>query len=362
MTLPHLDGSGRPTLRTVAALAGVHVSTASRALSRSAAVGTRAGSRTTVARIHAIADEIGFERNPYAAGLRTSRSRLVGVLVPRLTDVVLATIYEGIDERARELEYQAFVVNGRDRPAERRAALELLLARRVDGVVIGDARRDTDDLLDVLAERDVPFVLTNRRSGDHPSVTCDDHAGGVLAAEHLLALGHTDLAVVAGEPYASTGHERAAGFVATCAAAGRPLPAHRIVHSAFDVDGGHRATAALLDGARPVPSALFVVNDFAAIGAMGAVTAAGLRVGADVAVVGYNDIPVAAQLPVALTSVASPMRRMGECAAELLVDRIEGRPVAAELLTPTLRARASTLGHPAPDQGPGSRTAGTSGT
>ncbi|GAA4907788.1 LacI family transcriptional regulator [Actinomycetospora succinea] len=340
MTLPHLDGSGRPTLRTIAALAGVHVSTASRALSKSEAAGARAGSRTTVARIHEIADEIGFERNPYAAGLRTRRSQLVGVLVPRLTDVVLATIYEGIDERARELTYQAFVVNGRDRPDERRAALEMLLARRVDGVVIGDARRDGDDLLDTLAARDVPFVLTNRRSGEHPSVTCDDHAGGVLAAEHLLALGHTDVAVVAGEPYASTGHERTAGFAATYAAAGHPLPAHRIVPSAFDVGGGHRATASLLAG--DPPSAVFVVNDFAAIGAMGAVTAAGLRVGADVAVVGYNDIPVAAELPVALTSVSSPMRRMGARAAELLIDRIEGRPVAAELLAPTLHVRAST--------------------
>jgi LacI family transcriptional regulator len=342
VTLPHLDGSGRPTLRTVAALAGVHVSTASRALSRSGAAEARAGSRTTVARIHAIADEIGFERNPYAAGLRTSRSRVVGVLVPRLTDVVLATIYEGIDERARELDYQAFVVNGRDRPAERRAALELLLARRVDGVVIGDARREDDDLLDVLAQRDVPFVLANRRSGGHPSVTCDDRAGGALAAEHLLGVGHTELAVVAGEPYASTGHERAAGFAATCAGAGHPLPEHRVVHSAFDVAGGHRAAASLLAGDAPAPTALFVVNDFAAIGAMGAVTAAGLRVGPDVAVVGYNDIPVAAELPVALTSVASPMRRMGERAAEMLVDRIEGRPVAAELLAPTLHARAST--------------------
>ncbi|MCD2193616.1 LacI family transcriptional regulator [Actinomycetospora endophytica] len=342
MTLPHLDGSGRPTLRTVAALAGVHVSTASRALTQTPPAGARAASKDTIARIQRVATEIGFERNPHGAGLRTSRSHLVGVLVPRLTDVVLSTIYEGIDERARELGYQAFVVNGRDVADQRWAALEMLLARRVDGLIIGDARLADDDLVDSLVARHVPFVLTNRHAGDHPAVTCDDYAGGVLAAEHLLELGHTDVAVLAGQPYASTGHERSAGFAATYAAAGHPVPGHRILHSAFDVAGGRVATTALLAQHGPPPSAVFVVNDFAAIGAIGAAAAHGLRVGDNIAIVGYNDIPIAAELPVPLTSVASPMHDMGARSIELLLQVLAGETVAPERLAPTLSAREST--------------------
>ncbi len=344
MTLPHLDSSGRPTLKTVAALAGVHTSTASRVLASSQLESARAASPSTNERIHRIADEVGFERNPYGAGLRTRRSYLVGVLVPRLTDVVLSTIYEGIDERARELGYQAFVVNGRDQSEERQAALEMLVARRVDGVIVGDARRQDDELLQSLVARGIPFVLTNRRSDDHPAVTCDDHAGGVLAARHLLELGHTKVAVIAGQSYASTSHDRTGGFAATYAAAGHPIPAHQILHSPFDVAGGRQATTELLNRSASPPTALFVVNDFAAIGAMGAAQEHGLRVGQNIAIVGYNDISIAAELPVPLTSVASPMHRMGGRAIELLARAIAGETITAELLTPTLSIRESTTG------------------
>lgn len=352
MSLPHLDRSGRPTLRTVAALSGVHVSTASRALTPSPMPGARPASKTTLERIHRVADEIGFERNPHGVGLRTSRSHVVGVLVPRLTDVVLSTIYEGIDERARELGYQAFVVNGRDLAEQRRSALEMLLAHHVDGVVIGDARRTGDDLIQSLVKRRVPFVLTNRYSDDHPAVTCDDHRGGVLAAEHLLELGHTEVAVIAGQPYASTGHDRTAGFTQTYAEAGHAIPDERVLTSGFDVAGGRQATTELLARGGLAPSALFVVNDFAAIGAIGAAQTRGLRVGRDLAIVGYNDISIAADLPVPLTSVASPMRAMGARAMEMLLEILTGKSIGSERLAPTLSIRESTSGTVLPEQDP----------
>ena len=115
---------------------------------------------------------------------------------------------------------------------------------------------------------------------------------------------------MAGEPYASTGVERTAGFRRAYADAGRPVPDDRVLHSRFDVEGGHLAAAALLD-LRPRPTAIFAVNDTAAIGVMGALRERGLRPGEDVAVVGYNDIPIAADLPVPLTSVHAPMFEMG---------------------------------------------------
>jgi LacI family transcriptional regulator, galactose operon repressor len=326
------------TLAVVAAHAGVHVSTVSRALTP----GASGISAATAERIRTLAAELGYQRDPAAAALRTGRSRVFGVLVPRLTDFVLARIYEGLDAEAAEHGYNTFVANTTDDAGLRRERLEELLARRVDGIVLGDARLDGDDLVKLLAERNVPYVLVSRRLKGHLSVTTDDLLGGRLAAEHLLELGHRHVGVVAGEPYASTGAERTAGFVRRYAKAGLPLDPEYILDSRFDNAGGHAAGAELL-ALRPRPTAIFAVNDTAAIGVIGALREHGLRPGEDVAVVGYNDIPVVAEIPVPLTTIHSPMFEMGRQAMDLLLRRLNGEEVRSKRLRPHLVARASTL-------------------
>ena len=331
--------AGRPpvrvTLRDVAEQAGVHVSTVSRVLNRRGG-----GAGATAMRVHRIAAELGYRPDPYAASLRTHRTRAFGVLVPALTDLVLATVYDEIEQSASALGYHTFVANTRDDKVEQRRRVDLLLDRRVDGLVLGDARLD-DTFVDDLAARAVPFVLVSRRQGDHPSVTCDDTLGGRLAAQHLLGLGHRRLAVVAGEPYASTGHDRTAGFLTACQEHMVEVPTSRVVHSRFDVAGGRQAAEQLLDQPDR-PTAIFVVNDFAAVGLMGALRDRGLRAGHDVAVVGYNDVNIAAELPIPLTSVRSPLRTMGARAVTMLVERLEGRSVTSLRLAPQLIVRASS--------------------
>ncbi|MFF7650964.1 LacI family DNA-binding transcriptional regulator [Streptomyces sp. NPDC007983] len=342
--LPHLDKAGRPTLATVAALAGVHTSTASRALSSSLPSGVRVGSADTVERIRRIAGELGFSRNLHAAGLRTQRTSLAGVLVPRLTDFVLAAIYEGIDEEARRRDYQTFVANTNDDETERASKLDMLLARHVDGIVLGDARIDHDEVIAQLQARRVPFVLVSRRSQRHPSVTCDDYAGGRLAARHLLELGHRRVAVIAGEQYASTALDRVRGFADAFSEAGHPLVPELIVPSRFDVAGGHRACRQILDTPGEAPTGIFAVNDFAAIGALGTLRAAGMTAGGDMAVIGYNDISLAGELPLPLSSVRSPLHEMGTEAMSLLLAGIAGGEMASKALEPSLVARESTVG------------------
>jgi len=333
-----VDPAGRrapATLAEVAQAAGVHPSTVSRALGAGTGIAA-----ATVVRVRAVADELGYRPDPAASSLRTRRSGLVGVLVPRLTDIVLATIYEGLDAVAAEAGYQTFVANTSDVPEVRRRRLAALLDRRVDGVVLGDARLD-DDLLPEIAARGLPYVLVSRRSRGHLSVTTDDLLGGRLAAEHLLALGHERVAVVAGQPFSSTGVERTQGFRDAYAAAGLPVPDELVGHCTYDVRGGHAVARELLT-ARPRPTAVFAVNDFNAIGVMGALREAGLRVGRDVAVVGYNDVSLAAELPVPLTSVASPMVQMGRTGMARLLQRAAGQPVRSVRLRPTLVARESS--------------------
>lgn len=332
----------RPTLQTVADLAGVHVSTASRVLNGTTDAGVRSAGQEKAARIRAIAAQLGYTPDPHATSLRTQRSNLIGVLVPRLVDIVLATIYEGIEQASAAAGFSTFVANTGDDPQVQRSRTSMMLARRVDALIFGDAYVDAR-FLDETAALGVPFVLVSRRAGDYPSVTCDDVLGGRLAATHLLERGHRNLAVLAGEPYASTGIDRTAGFVAACGEVGAEVPARRVVHCRFDTAGGRAAMQSLLD-AGPPPTAVFAVNDFAAIGAMGALRDAGLTPGRDVAVVGYNDVPLAAELPIALTTVRSPMHAMGVRAVELLVRRLAGEAVSPERLQPLLIARASSAG------------------
>lgn len=325
------------TLTEVAKRAGVHVSTVSRALSSDPRIGA-----DTVDRIRLLAEEMGYEPDPAAAALRTGRSSVLGVLVPRVSDYVLATIYEGIDASANERGYNTFVSNSNDDPLLRREKLNDLLSRRVEGVVLGDARLDGDELVGILRKRGVPYILVNRRLRGHPSVTTDDILGGRLAASHLLELGHENVGIIAGPSYASTCAERTHGFVSQFRSAGVGIDEGRIINSGTDAVGGHEAGSALLAG-NPDLTAIFAINDFAAVGAMGAIREFGKVPGRDVAVVGYNDVPLSTYLPVPLTSVSSPMFQMGQEAMTMLFDLIAGRDAEPKLLTPHLVARASTV-------------------
>ncbi|MBB4683846.1 LacI family DNA-binding transcriptional regulator [Amycolatopsis jiangsuensis] len=330
------------TLEQLAREAGVHVSTVSRAL-RAEPVGV---GPETVARIRELAHDLGYRRDPAAHALRTGHTRTIGVLVPRLTDVAMATIFDGIDETARLGGYDTVVANTHDDPEERRSRVESLLSMRVAGLVLADSRSDANVVAQLRRSR-VPYVLVMRRLPKQVAVTTDDEQGGRLAAEHLLERGHRRVGVVAGDQAASTGVERTHGFRETFARAGHPVPAEYVVESGFGVSDGRRATEQIL--ALPSrPTAIFAVNDFTAVGAMGAIRDAGLRVGQDVALVGYNDLDLAAELPVALTSVRSPLAEMGRVSARMLLDLVGGRRIASRRFAPTLSIRDSSLGHVVP--------------
>ncbi|AHK28330.1 LacI family transcriptional regulator [Rhodococcus opacus PD630] len=330
----------RATLRLIADELGVHVSTVSRVLNGTTEPGVRAASAATTERIRALADSLGYRPNPHAASLRTNRSNLIGVLVPRLSDYVLATVYEGIEEAAEEAGLSTFVTNSLDEPDNQSARTDMLLARRVDGLIFGDAHMD-HRFLDSVAERGTPFVLVSRRSGEYPSVTCDDRTGGSLAARHLLDRGHERVGIIAGLPFASTTVDRSGGFAETFAAAGCPVPEEDIVYTGFDAAGGRLGAVELL-AREPGLTAIFATNDFAAIGAYGALRDAGREVGRDVAVIGYNDIPLSAEITVALTTIRSPMHAMGRRSVQKLVELLGGAEVTSERLAPELVERAST--------------------
>jgi LacI family transcriptional regulator len=322
----------------VARHAQVHVSTASRALSDDPS----GISTETVRRVRELAAMLGYRRNIGAAGLRTGSSRLIGVLVPRLTDLVLATIYESIDAAAERTGYSTVVANTFDDPSHRRARLDAMLSRRIDGVIIGDSHIG-DTAAYELQSRGIPYVLVMRRLEGHLSVTTDDELGGRLAGQHLLEMGHKRVGVIAGDLLASTGRERSQGFRRVFEAAGYPIDDRYVVSTGFGTSAGLAAGTQLMALPEP-PTAIFAVDDLTAVGAMGAIRAAGKKLREDVALIGYNDLDLAANLPIPLTSVRSDLMTMGRLSVEALLQGINGQPATSTLLQPVLMPRATTVG------------------
>jgi len=344
---PSNRSNGRPpTLREIADQAGVHISTASRVLRQPEPAD---GWSDSALRVRQVAEELGYQPNLWAASLRTRKTTTIGVVMPRLTDVVVATMFQGIEEAATAAGYSVLLSSPPDDLDAQRKAVEFLVSRQVDGLMLSSIHLPGTDFVDSLPLRSLPILLLNRHIDSAtsspnrglPFVSGDDRLGGYLAGKHLLDCGYRDLGVIAGPDHASTSRERVAGFRDALAEAGLELPPNRIVASEFEVQGGVDAAATLLGGDSR-PDAVFTVSDTIAIGVLGVARDLGLSIPDDLALVGYNDIPVVSQLPVPLTTVRSPARKIGATGLEHLLALISGKNVESVKLPVELIVRAST--------------------
>ncbi|BAH50634.1 LacI family DNA-binding transcriptional regulator [Rhodococcus opacus] len=328
------------TLREVAEAAGVSTSTVSRVLddrvppSRSA----------TAERVRAVADQLGYRRNTFASSLRRGQTATIGVLVPRLSDTVMALMFEAIGRAAHRLGYFTVVATTGDDPTDEGEAARTLLARNVDGLIIASSRRD-DPLPRQLRDQDVPHALVLRTDGISPSSVGDDEAGGYLATRHLIDLGHTDIAVLSGPLFTSTATGRLAGATKALDEAGITINPDWIIESGFGIESGEEAGRRLFASSTR-PTAVFAANDNLALGVMAAAHQRSLSVGEDLALVGYNDIPLSQRLPVPLTSVRTPFDQIAATALDLMFAATPlGDPIRRAL--PTLIPRRSSGPHKA---------------
>jgi LacI family transcriptional regulator len=318
--VPPKDGA-RATLRDVARIAGVHPGTVSRALNPETEALVR---DETVQRVRQVATELGYRPNPLARGLKTNRSFTVGVIVPDIQNPLFPPIIRGIDDRLGEAGYTPLIANTDNDPARERVDFEAMRARQVDGIVTATARVD-HELLDEIATSGTPLVLVNRRvqDGSLPSATADDHVGARLAVEHLVALGHTRIAHLAGPDNVSTGLQRHEGFAEGMRNAGLDAGLVR-VGRAFTEPEGARLCRELLDAQEPF-TAIVAGNDLMALGCYDVFAERGIACPEDVSVVGFNDMPFADRFSPPLTTIGIPHYEIGVAAAELLLERIQGR-------------------------------------
>lgn len=333
---------GRVTIRDVADRVGVHPSTVSRVLNPA----TRG--RITpeiVEKVTAAATELGYRPNQTARGLRTNRTRTIGVLIPDITNPLFPPIIRGIEDGLGANGYTAILGNTDNIAARESEAVSTLRARQIDGLILATARRDDPIVAECIADG-LPLVLVNRTADADgvSSIVNDDALGIALAVRHLKDRGHTDIAHIAGPRSLSTGEARRAGFITAMKAEGLEAnPALIAETSAFSEDEGLRAAAQLIAGSTEF-TAVVAANDLIALGAYEAIGDAGLRCPEDISVTGFNDMPFVDRLSPPLTTVRIPHYELGREAGRRLVELIENpeSPARATTLRPELIVRGST--------------------
>ena len=317
------------TIRDVAARAGVSTATVSRVLA-----GVSPGRPGTRARILEAAAALDYRPSGVARSLKLRVTRTLGLIITDITNPFFPELVRSVEDAAQASGHALLLGNSVADPARELAYLELLAARRVDGLIIAAA--DVPERHgDWLARTSLPIVLVNGDSPDgrHPAAMSDNRGGGRLGAQHLLALGHRRLGLITVDEPDRAARDRADGIRDALRDAALDPGGLTIAAGGRHVSGGEAAMAALL-AREPAPTAVLCHNDVMAIGALRAVRASGRRVPEDVSIVGFDDIDLAAYAEPPLTTVAQDTALLGRWGVETLVARIAAGPAASPARPP----------------------------
>jgi DNA-binding LacI/PurR family transcriptional regulator len=338
----------RVTIADVASAAGVSKTAVSFAFNNPDRLG-----QATLQRVLGVAQDLGYTPHPAARALSTKRSGTIGLLIPqRLATVFgnpfVSELIQGLGEQCDEHDLTLLLVPPLDGSLE-----QAIRAVSVDGFISLGLSPD-DTAVRVLERIGIPYVLVDSEgSADHPAVNIDDEAGAGAAARHLLELGHRRIAILVLPPVRAQQDpspsvtRRLSGYRNAIDAAGAPEPT--TVIAGISVAAGGRAFDSLPRGRRG-PTGVLAMSDMAAIGVLGAAESARLRVPEDLSVVGFDDIPASAWTSPPLTTVRQPTVEKGKLAAQILIQRMNGKSVdSPRPLSTTLVVRKSTSSATGPD-------------
>jgi DNA-binding LacI/PurR family transcriptional regulator len=329
------------TIVDVAARAGVSTATVSRVLS-----GAAPARPATRERVLAAARELAYRPSGVARALKGRRTRTIGLLITDIENPFYPQIVRAAEDEAHARGLGLLLCNTAEDPERELAYLDLLLDRRIDGLIVASGRTIRRHARR-LAGIGLPVVGVNAaaHSAALAGVTTGQRRGARLAAEHVLALGHRRVGhITAPDDQAAAARLRRAGVADAIRAAGLESGSLLIAEGDERIGGGIRAAAELL-AARPAPTAIVCYNDLTAIGAMRAVRQARLRIPEDVSIVGFDDIELAAWTDPGLTTVRQPTDEMARWAVARLADVLDGREPGGHrhaTLAPSLVVRAST--------------------
>jgi DNA-binding LacI/PurR family transcriptional regulator len=327
-----------PTIREVALVAGVSVATVSRVLNAKG----RVSGKTSEA-VLAVTQQLGFRPNLLGRNLRGTRTHTIGVMLPSLNHPVFAECLQGIEAAAQASNHVvAISTTGYQVESEERVS-ERLLQQRVDGLILTVADAARSPVLDKLDAEGVPYVLAFNQTGNkqssqlvRPSVSVDNFSAGRQMVEHLLALGHRRINMLAGQfQQSDRSHQRFLGYQAAMRAAGLPWnPPLELPFNTFDTSA---ALQDLLNQCHP-PTALFCSNDQLAMTVMRDLRSLGVRIPEDISLAGFDGVRVGEWMSPVLTTVVQPTAEIGRTAVNLLLQLVAGeRYLGPALLHHTLR-------------------------
>jgi LacI family transcriptional regulator len=308
------------TIHDVAAHAGVSTATVSHVIN-----GTRFVDPQTAERVRRSIELLGYRPNSLARSLRRNETRLIGMLIPDNSNPYFAEIARTIEDRGFSAGYSVILCNSDGSEAKEGAYVEKLLSKQIDGMILISSSNSFKPLHTILGAR-VPCVVADRELGDLEvdQVLIDNEQGGYLAGKHLIGLGHRRIGYIAGPNSLSLSVHRLTGLRSALREGGIDLPEAAVVQGDFQFEGGVKGVRRLLD-AVPGLTAVFAANDRMAVGAIATLMRAGLRVPQDVSVLGYDNIPLAAAMWPALTTIAQPTGDLGNMIITLLLERIQAR-------------------------------------
>ncbi len=333
-------GRSRATIRDIADLAGVSIATVSRVLNDRPDV-----ARDTRETVLQVVREHGFSTNRGARGLSSGRTGMVGVTLPHVNDLYFGPMLSGAAEALYEADMRIVLCPTLLEHDRELSLLDRLMHGTTDGAILVLPQESPEELRQ-LQRQGYPFVVVDPRDPTLDGIPCVSamHAAGAKqAAEHLLALGHRRIGVIAGTPGWYANEERLIGFRGALAAAGILQAPELIAFSDWRIPSGKEAAEQLLSLDEP-PTAIFGFNDNVAIGALHAARERGLSVPADLSVVGFDDTFQTEIVTPQITSVRQPLAEMGRMGVSLLIRLIEGQrvDVARLELSTTLVVREST--------------------
>ena len=320
------------TLEDIAALSGTSRSTVSRVIN-----GDHAVREATRERVMTVLQTLNFQPNLAARGLAAGHTRVLGLVIPMgvstiFTDPFFPMLIQGVSSACNACDYSVMLWLA-EPEYERRTISKIFYNGLLDGVIVASMLTD-DPIIEALGDGRLPFVLIGRNPSREQTcyVDVDNTQSSRQAVLHLLRLGRRRVATITGPQNMIGGIDRLQGYQTALRERGLPVVPELVAEGDFTEMGGYIAMRQLL---RARPDAVFAASDMMAIGALRALTEAGLRVPQDVSLVGFDDIPAAAHTAPPLTPVRQPTQRMGALAVETLIDRIENpTPEVCHLVLP----------------------------
>jgi DNA-binding LacI/PurR family transcriptional regulator len=302
------------SMKDVAALAGVSVSTVSRVISGSIPV-----DQLTAQRVRDAITSLDFRPNLLAAGLRSKSGKLIGLVVPGVYEP-FASIIGFLEKTTSQHGYSLLVGNSRSRADVEERFVDNLIRRHVDGIIFTPVSHETR-VLEQLVDSDIPIVWFDRVWDDRRVLTVqlDNRKAGLIAAQHLTACGHRRIAIVTGPPNVDLCHDRLAGFVHGARQSGVEREPELLFEGDFSFDAGVDAVDRVLGLTRPV-TAVWAQNDLMAIGLLKGFLSRGLRVPEDISIVGMDGIPFTRMVHPELTTVQQPLERMCQALLSRILD------------------------------------------